>query len=360
MSLRSRLSRYNPARIVRAVEQVPDLHEFAKRMKQAQKDTDRQLQSLDARLAAIESSLAAHAAALETLPKLEGRIEQSMEVYRSDAKYAARMQTLPEKLLGPRVSAHVRAAVERTPLELDPFPHVVVDDLLPDDVYAEVVSAMPDAVFFKRENVSRQEMQVPFTFAPAYSQTVWDFFYEQAIEKALLAALVEKFRPALDAFVARYWPALGNWAGAGIDMEVTNSRLLLRRPGYEIKPHRDPRWAFFTSIIYLQKRGAVHPYGTQLYRMKQEREATHSSPFWAGYEECELVKDVPAGRNRVLAFMNSTGLHAASVPADAPADLQRFIYQVQMGPSAAARQRLTAALSPEMRPAWESPRARDY
>jgi hypothetical protein len=304
--------------------------------------------------------MTAQAKALELLPKLEGRIEQIMEVYRSDAKYAARLKALPEKLVASSVIAHVHAAVQRTPLELDPFPHVVVDDLLPDDVYAEVVAAMPDAVFFKRENISRQQMQVPFTFAPAYSQDVWDFFYEQAIERALMPALVSKFEPALDDFVARYWPGLGRWATAGIDMEVTNSRLLLRRPGYEIKPHRDPRWAFFTAIIYLQKRDAVHQYGTQLYRMKQEREAEHNSPFWAGYDECELVKDVPAGRNRVLAFLNFTGLHAASIPEDAPADLQRFIYQVQMGPGPEGRQRLTAALSPEMRSVWESARERDY
>lgn len=360
MSLRSRLSRYHPSRLARVLDRLPDLDELSKRVKQTHKDTDRQLQALDSRLAVIESSLSAHAMALEMLPKLEARIEQCQEVLRADAKYAARLQTLSDKLIGPQVVAHVRAAVERTPLELDPFPHVVIDDLLPDDVYSEVVSAMPDAVFFKRENVSRQEMQVPFTFAPAYSQMVWDFFYEQAIEKALMPALVARFEPALDTFVARYWPALGTWAGAGIDMQVTNSRLLLRRPGYEIKPHRDPRWAFFTSIIYLQKRGTQHQYGTQLYRMKQEREASHNSPFWSDYDECELVKDVPASRNRALAFMNHTGLHAASVPADAPADLQRFIYQVQMGPGPETRQRLTETLSPAMRPAWESARERDY
>jgi hypothetical protein len=330
-------------------------------MKQAQKETERQLQSVDRRLEAIESSLAAHAEALEMLPRLEARIDQVMEVYRADARYAARLQALPDKLIGTRVIAHVRAAVERAPLELDPFPHIVVDDLLPDDVYAEVVSAMPDVVFFKRENVTRQQMQVPFTFAPAYSQAVWDFFYEQVIEAALLPAIVAKFAPTLDAFVARYWPALGTWAGAGIDLQVTNSRLLLRRPGYEIKPHRDPRWAFFTSIIYLQKRGATHQYGTQLYRMKQEREAMHNSPFWVEYDECVFVKDVPAGRNRVLTFLNSTGVHAASVPADAPADLQRFIYQVQMGPAPEARPWLTAALPPEMRTAWETARPeREY
>jgi len=58
--------------------------------------------------------------------------------------------------------------------------------------------------------------------------------------------------------------------------------------------------------------------------------------------------------------MNHTGLYAASVLAEAPADLQRFIYQAQMGPGPETRQRLTGTLSPVMRPAWESARDRDY
>jgi hypothetical protein len=360
MSLRTRLSRYNPARIVRTIDVIPDLREFVQRSKQTRKETDRHLQAVDRRLKAIEESLAAHEKALDVLPGLEARMDQFMTAYRTDIKYAARVAALSTKLDASRVKAHVRAAVERTTLELDPFPHIVVDDFLPEDVYAELVSAMPDTVFFKRENMSRQEMQVPFIFAPVYGQTVWDFFYEDAIEQALLPGLVAKFEPALDTFVRRYWPALGRWADAGIPLEVTNSRLLLRRPGYEIKPHRDPRWAFFTSLIYLQKPGVTHQYGTQLYRMKQEREATHNSPFWVGYDECELVKDVPAGRNRVLVFLNGTGVHAASVPTDAPANLERYVYQVQMGPGAAARQRLIQALPPDLRPAWETARDRDY
>ena len=115
-----------------------------------------------------------------------------------------------------------------------------------------------------------------------------------------------------------------------------------------------------TCLAYLTHTGSTEKYGTQLYRMKQEREASHSSPFWSDYDECELVKDVPASRNRVLTFMNHTGLHAASVPPDAPADLQRFIYQVQMGPGPGTQQRLRGSLSPEIRPAWESAPKRDY
>src|SRR4030095_9102640 len=46
-----------------------------------------------------------------------------------------------------RIGAHINAAFERTPLELDPYPHIIVQNWLPDDVYDRVVAAMPSALF---------------------------------------------------------------------------------------------------------------------------------------------------------------------------------------------------------------------
>lgn len=71
-----------------------------------------------------------------------------------------------------------------------------------------------------------------------------------------------------------------------------------------------------------------------------------------GYDECELVRDVPGGRNSALMFVNSTGVHAASIRSDAPADLERYVYQVQFGPDEATRQELIASLSDRDRPGW--------
>jgi len=58
------------------------------------------------------------------------------------------------------------------------------------------------------------------------------------------------------------------------------------------------------------------------------------------------------GRNSALMFVNSTGVHAASIKGDAPADLERYVYQVQFGPDEATRQQLIASLSERDRPGW--------
>ena len=73
-----------------------------------------------------------------------------------------------------------------------------------------MLSALPSTVFFKRHDKTREEMQVPFVFAPAFSRLVWDFFMTAVVEQTLVPALTEKFRPALDEFLATNWPSLGD------------------------------------------------------------------------------------------------------------------------------------------------------
>lgn len=290
-------------------------------------------------------------AAIEAIPSLQNKVDQIMVAYQKDARFVERLEGFRERIDPARISACTKASVMRASLGNDPCPHVVIDDLVPDDFYDEMLSALPAPVFFKQET-GREEMQVPLPFAPAYSRLVWDFFFAHAVERAIVPAAEEKFSAALDAMLGRYWPRLGSWRKSGITLTVRNSRLLLRRPGYEIRPHRDPRWAFVTCLVYLQKRDAPNTYGTQLLRLRNEREPTHSSPFWVGYDECELVKDVPGARNSALMFVNSTGMHAASIDKDAPADLERYVYQVQFGPDEATRQELIASLSDRDRPGW--------
>jgi hypothetical protein len=298
--------------------------------------------------------------AAERLPDLETKIEQCMVAYQKDARFGDRVAAFRAGLDPARIAAHVREAVDRAPLELDPCAHVVVRDLIPEDLYEEMLRALPSTVFFKRDDPTREEIQVPFVFAPAYSRAVWDVFMEQVVQHGLIPALTAKFEPAFDAFLGQHWPSLGSWRESGIRLHVSNSRLLLRRPGYVIRPHRDPRWAFLTCLVYLQKRDADAAYGTQLYRLRAERTPSHNSPFWVDESECTLVKDVPGIRNSAVIFLNSTGVHGASIPRDAPPDFERYVYQGQFSPEEPMKQRLIELLSGEARRSWTTKNYQKY
>src|SRR4051812_7849525 len=221
--------------------------------------------------------------ALDRLPELESKVERCMVAYQEDARLADRLSEFQAAINVHRIQEHVRRAVAAATLEHEPCAYLVIDNLLPEHFYDEMIRALPPKVFFKPypHDRTREELEVPFTFAPAYSRQVWDVFVTAVVEEALVPALTEKFRPALDEFLAANWPALGKWSESGLALEVWNSRLLLRRPGYVIRPHRDPRWAFLTALVYLQKRGADHVYGTQMYRWKQER--SHRTRIRSGW-----------------------------------------------------------------------------
>lgn len=141
-------------------------------------------------------------------------------------------------------------------------------------------------------------------------------------------------------------------AQSGISLRVTNSRLLLRRPGYTIKPHRDPRWAFLTALVYLPVSTGDESYGTQLYRLRHEPEVTHNRPLWVDRSDCELVKEVAARGTTALVFLNSTGAHGASIPSDAPADTERYLYQVHFGVDEETQQRLRTRAAAGVRSTW--------
>jgi hypothetical protein len=303
----------------------------------------------------VDRALAAHEATLATLPELQARVERSVTAYAHDAKGASRLNDFRASIDRRAVLDHVTRAVQRASLQLEPCPHLVVDGVFPEDVYDRLIDSLPAPVFFEKTDDLRDEMPVPFVMAPAYSRAVWDLFHE-AVERALLPAVIEAFRPALDAFVRRSWPTLGSWDQAGITLRAANPRLMLRRRGYLIKPHRDPRWAFLVALFYAAPRGAAHTYGTQLYRLIQERDEPHTSPLWLKPEECEVARDVPGIGNSALMFLNSTGAHGASVPDEAPADFLRYVYQARFSPDAATKARLLELLAGEGRERWVTTR----
>jgi hypothetical protein len=303
----------------------------------------------------IESALAAHEDALAALPEIQARVDRCVTAYSHDAKSAERLNDFRRSVNRQAVLGHVTRAVERARLELAPCPYLVVENVFPEDIYDRLVDSLPPPVFFEKTNDLRDEMPVPFSMAPAYSRAVWDLFHE-AVERALLPAVIAKFEPALDDFVRATWPTLGSWEQSGITLRAANPRLMLRRRGYLIKPHRDPRWAFLVALFYAAPRGAGHTYGTQLYRLIQERDEAHTSPLWLAPEECELARDVPGLGNSALMFLNSTGAHGASVPDDAPADFLRYVYQARFSPDTPTKTRLLELLAGEGRERWVATR----
>lgn len=281
--------------------------------------------------------------------RLRIQTEQLMTIQRVDWDRRFDLTSLGRWLNADRIEAHVTRAFDATPLELDPYPHVVVNNWLPDDVYNGLIDAMPQSIFFAHDR--DQHWAVPMGVAPLYSRHVWAFVANTIVGDILYRLINHKFQDA----ICRYIRSVVHPLPGGLDLRLhpSDGRIMLRRPGYELMPHRDPKWGFVTGIVYLARQGDSEAHGTQIYRVTGDAEAPTSRVHYVDPSKCELVKDVPFRANSILAFLNSQGAHGASIPKDAqPANLERYIYQFRLGPTGKIINNLLEVMSPDQAATW--------
>jgi hypothetical protein len=292
----------------------------------------------------------------QKVEELRIRTEQLMAIERLDWEQRKDLDRLPTDLDRDAIGLHVCKAVSAATLHLDPCPHIVVNGWLPAHVYDHVIRALPPAIFFADREVSRQRLLVPFPVAPAYSQRVWRFLADEIVGGSLRDALADRFEAVVRDYVGTFCPSIPG--GFAERLQPSDGRIMLRRPGYVIPPHRDPKWGFVTGLVYLARPGDNERYGTQLYRLREDAEAPNDKPLYVDEQRCELVTSVPFRPNTLLAFLNSTGAHGASIPADAtPPSLERYVYQFRLGPDGAAIKRLLATMPAEGRQRWSGAKA---
>jgi hypothetical protein len=134
---------------------------------------------------------------------------------------------------------------------------------------------------------------------------------------------------------------------------ASDGRIMLRRPGFNLPPHRDPKWGFLTCLLYLPRASDSEAWGTRLYRVEGDGDAQGVKPHWIKPEQCRAVADVPFRANTMFIFLNSAGAHGASIAEDAqPPDLERYAYQFRIGPSRPAMDALIPLLPDERRAEW--------
>lgn len=288
----------------------------------------------------------------DELVLLRRRAEQTAAVVEGNATSERRLATLPKVLQPERIGAHIRAALAAAELQLDPCPHLVVENVLPQDCYDTLVAAIPPRVLFEDRPVNKQQLRIPPVLATEYSRRIWRFVAEEIVKGPLAASVLERLQGPLTEYLHRFWPG-HQLDDPDVPLGTSDGRIILRRAGYVIPPHRDPRWGLVTIILYLARPGDPATWGTQFYRVREDVDATSAVPYWIDAGRCELVRDVPFVPNRAVIFVNSDGAHGASIPADAPAGFERYICQWRIGPDARGMKVLMDRLPPAARAAWE-------
>jgi hypothetical protein len=346
-----------PRTIARAVKSVDDLAVISRELKLLVKQLEHRAVQTDARTSALEEEVRSLRSAVAELRVRESRLRA---IYQRDIELQPALDAVDRILDAASIRSHVERSFESAALDLEPFPHLVLEHVFPQPFYEAVLRGIPPVEMFDGAR-NKQRIVVPFEMAPAFSRRVWGFLLHSVVDEIIGPALIRKFRQPLDEWLQATWPELaGQSLESLVRLQSTDGRILLRGQGYLIPPHRDPKWGFVTCLLYLARPGDSPAWGTELYHVDGDTEAVNVAPHWISAEHCRLAKEIPFRPNTALAFMNSRGAHGARIPADAqPPDLERYIYQFRIGPSSESIRKLQALLPQDRREMW-SGKAVDY
>jgi hypothetical protein len=318
-------------------------------MKPVRKD----VRALQRAVERLENSLGTTSQTADRAERLAAQVKLTAVLNREQHATVAR---LSERLDASRIGAHVRAAIAAAPLLDEPFEHLVVGSLLPDDVYQLLIEAIPPEPFFDAHDPIKRNLRFPMEFGPALSASVWAFVDDVITRQIVRPAVVERFREPLqrhyDAILGRRFRERAE----GMAHAVSGGRLMLRRAGYHLDPHRDPKHSMLTCLLYLARPGDSDAHGTQLFSVAGDSDASYKQTYYPGQEgrRCDMVKLVPFRANSMLVFLNSRGAHGATIPADAPASLERYSYQFYVAPDKAQLAALIHELPEPLRRMWQS------
>lgn len=316
----------------------------------------KQVERLSHQVDVLQQSVAALQTGLARAERAERQVSQMRSIQRLNDKQAELVSRLPALLAASDVLTHVRQAIFAAPLQMDPYPHIVVTDVMPPEIYRLLVKAIPPATFFSDRDPIKQNLRVPFESGPTLSCEMWKFMDTVVAREAIRPAVLEVFRQPLVEMWDRVFGADFRSRVEALPQAISGGRVMLRRPGYYLAPHRDPKRTMLTCLMYLAGRHADDTYGTEIYRVRNDRESSITQTYYPEQNggQCELVKVVPNRPNSMLVFLNSHGAHGARIPADAPADTERHAYQFYLGPEQEALNALIQDLPPERAAMWQS------
>jgi hypothetical protein len=220
----------------------------------------------------------------------------------------------------------------------DPTAHLVVTGLLPDNVYGALLEAIPPEIFFSQNDRIKQNLKIArIDVVPDRTLEAFGFLEREVINRMMVPALMARFEPYIRrAYETAYGSTLAPRV-AEIPHEATAGRLMLRRPGYHLDPHLDPKRVVVTSLIYFARPGDCEAFGTSFFRIEGTPYIDQTNTFYPKKQglACTLVKTVPFKQNTAVIFLNAEAAHGADIPATAPAGTERYAYQFYVSPKSA-------------------------
>lgn len=252
------------------------------------------------------------------------------------------------------IRAHVSAVVANARPESLPTAHLLIENVLPPEFYDLLVAAMPPPELFSSRDPVKQDFEMDaLGQAPALSRRVWEFFDREVVPGVLAPAVMARLKRFVVAHYAETGGQEFGMKASKLEHQPVAGRIQLRRPGYYLAPHLDPKRVVITGLLYFPRPGDTEAFGTQLFSVDRPFVASGLKTFFpeeAGLT-CTLAKTVPYRANTMLAFVNSRAAHGATLPAGAPL-AERYAFQFYVKPVDRYLRKLLRTLPADAQAAW--------
>jgi hypothetical protein len=240
------------------------------------------------------------------------------------------------------IDVQVERAVASAAVSVDPFPHVVIDELLPGEFFRTLLDELPPHAYWRSSGRSRDYWEVDSDVGPWRPELLWRFVDRRVVDGMLRPRLVQAFSGHL----ADYWRNRFGVDPARVEYRTAESRLQLRRKGYLLRAHLDPPHAALTGLFYLARPDDDPRHGTTLYRSSAPYPLTRKGIYYPEDHgiALEAAVTVPFRANTLLVWMTMLGAHGADLTApDVPKSIERYTYQFQLVVDDETRRRIKTA-----------------
>jgi hypothetical protein len=163
---------------------------------------------------------------------------------------------------------YVVGSIEAGKASEEPFYHLEFDRIFPDDVYVEMLDAMPEAADYRPlpgrggGNIlpDGRSTRVKIDLFPEYTrhlpdakQKVWDLLGRALCSNAVQSAFVRRLAPGLKRRFGPRYAEVGMYPIPVLTRDI---------PGYRITPHTDTQWKGITVQLYLPRDASATNIGT--------------------------------------------------------------------------------------------------
>lgn len=184
-------------------------------------------------------------------------------------------------------------------VDVDPFPHYVLENVFPEDYYRELLRQLPASDVYENlyevtdlkldhfRHRDQRDMDHGWTERlPDEQRSFWTSFNQWFLGEELSRAVLESF---------------GGETSSAVSVE---SQFIRHRAGYFLGPHSDLYTKRVVLLLYLAPDNSAEHLGTSLYRPKQAGFSCPNSKHYR-FEDFIRVKTAPYRRNSLLAFVRS-------------------------------------------------------